>query len=258
MAETAGKVARVLAVAVVAFPVLLGGCQTTGDSDGGGSLFDFGGSSSDDPNLTPEERALREDAEVFNETVFGGAATGAVIAGGLCALGALLGNNGGNALGRCAIMAGVGGAIGAIDGYMVAKRQEAARKQVREIDLVTEEIEAKNVKLRRLVDSSRRVVDQNRQRLEEVRIKVAANAAREDELRREKDRLEANIDVMDDTLENLRDERDNYEEVVRELRAGGQNTAQLEAQIGEMNQQIAALERERNELEAINRAVRIG
>ncbi|WP_417513565.1 hypothetical protein [Minwuia sp.] len=249
-------VGRGVAVGLLSLSVLVGGCATNGDT-GQSNPFDFLASdSADNPNLTPEERALRKDAEIFNETVFGGAATGAALLGGLCVVGALLGNN--NSLGRCAVLAGVGAAVGAVDGYLVAKRQEAARKQVREIDLVTQEMEEKNVKLRRLVATSKKVVEQNRERIRDVQIKVAQNQARQDELRIEKERLESNIDVMDETIASLKKERENYQDVADDLTNEGRNTTALRQEISEMNQQIAALERERNELEQINRAVRIG
>lgn len=250
MVAPGGRFGRALAFAVLSATLVLTGCQTAGDS---GQTTLFGGS---EP-LTPAEQAMREDADVFNETVFGGAATGAALGGVFCAMSLLLGSNK-NGIATCAAAIGVGAAIGAVDGYMVATRQEAARRQVREIDLVTQDIEQSNARLRKLVASSQKVVEQNRERINEVKIKVAQNQARAEELTREQARLDDNIAVMSDTLENLRDERDGYVEVAGELASEGQDTSRLREQVREMNRQIEALESERDTLENINRASKIG
>jgi uncharacterized protein YhaN len=249
MAAIGGRYGRVPAIAFLSVALALAGCQTAGDS-GRTTLF-----GSSEP-LTPAEQEMRNDADVFNETVFGGAATGAALGGLLCALSLLSGGKNNAAV--CATAIGVGAALGAVDGYMVATRQEAARRQVREIDVVTEDIEQSNARLRKLVASSQKVVEQNRERINEVKLKVAQNQARAEELTREQARLDDNIAVMSNTLDSLRDERDAYVEVAGELGAQGQDTAKLRAQVVEMNRQIAALEKERDALEEINRASKIG
>jgi len=241
-----------MALGFLALALILNGCAS---GDTGDRPFDFL-AGDENAKLTPEERRLRDDAAEFNETVAGGAATGALLLGGLCMVGVLL--NGGDGLGQCAIRAGVGAAIGAVDGYLVAKRQEAARQRVREIDLVTKELEDKNVKLQQLVDSSRRVVEQNRTRIQDVQLKVAQKKMRQEQLVQEQAQLQSNIDLMNQTIANLTRERDNYQQVAGQLGRDGRNTAALEKQIRTMEQQIAALQVERDELEKIKRAVRLG
>jgi hypothetical protein len=250
MVAPSGRFGRVLAFAFLSMALVLAGCQTAGDSDQI-SLFE-----SSAP-LTPAEQAMRDDADVFNETLFGGAAAGAVLGGVFCAMSLLLGSDE-NGIATCAAAIGVGATIGAVDGYMVATRQEAARQQVQQIDLVTQDIEKSNARLRKLVASSQKVVEQNRERINEVKIKVAQNQAHAEELTRERARLDDNISVMSDTLGNLRDERDGYVEVAGELTSEGQDTSRLREQVREMNRQIEALERERDALENINRASKIG
>ncbi|MDA0704487.1 MAG: hypothetical protein O3A96_14815 [Proteobacteria bacterium] len=250
MVASGGRFGRVLAFAFLSAALVAAGCQTAGDS-GRSTLF------GDSAPLTPAEQQMRNDADVFNETVFGGAVAGMAMGGLFCAMSLLLGSNQNN-MAVCATAIGVGAALGAIDGYMVATRQEAARRQVREIDVVTEDIEQSNAKLRKLVASSQKVVEQNRERINEVTLKVAQNQARAEELTLEQARLDDNIAVMSGTLENLREERDGYVEVAGELASQGQDTTRLRAQLVEMNRQIAALEQERDALENINRASKIG
>ena len=100
MVAPSGRFGRVLAFAFLSMALVLAGCQTAGDSDQI-SLFE-----SSAP-LTPAEQAMRDDADVFNETLFGGAAAGAVLGGVFCAMSLLLGSDE-NGIATCAAAIGVG------------------------------------------------------------------------------------------------------------------------------------------------------
>lgn len=231
--------------------LLLGGCATTGDGTWSNPLDRILSPAPRDP--TPEEREMQEDAKIFRNTVLGGAAT----VGGALFLDCLLGR-GTDEWKDCAVVGGVGAVVGAIDGYLTAKRQEASRRKVREIDLITEEIEEKNAGIRKLVASSRKVVEQNRERIGEVKLKVARNEVREEVLAEEKGRLESNIALMDRTIENLAKDRETYRTLADELEGEGRDVARLRENVESMELRIAELEEQRDELEEINRAVRIG
>ena len=242
---------RALLLPLLALPLLLGGCAATGDGTWSNPFERTSSPAPRDP--TPEEREMQEDAKVFRNTVLGGAAT----VGGALFLGCLLGRGTGEWK-DCAAVGGVGAAIGAVDGYLVAKRQEASRRRVREIDLITEEIEEKNAGIRKLVASSRKVVEQNRERIGEVKLKIARNEVREEVLAEEKGRLESNIVVMDRTIENLTKDKNAYRTLADRMEGEGRDVSRLRENVESMELRIAELEEQRDELEEINRAVRIG
>ena len=237
---------------IPALSIVFAGCVTTGDTADSSSIAAI---SSIEPHedLSPEERQMREDANVFRNTILGGTATGAAVGALVCIL-----KYGTGDLEKCAKYAAIGATVGALDGYLTAKKQEASRKKVREIDLITEEIEEKNAEIRKLVESSHKVVEQNRERIEEVKLQIARNEAQEELLVEEQKRLQANIDVMDRTIDRLEKDRKAYAALADRLEQDGDDVAGLRSGVDSMNRQIAALERERNALEDINRTVRIG
>ena len=251
------KGTRFAMAAALALSITLQGCMGSGgdsDSSGGFSLFN----SASDEDLTPEERALRKEADVFNETVFGGAATGAVLLGGLCVAAALLGGNSNN-MGQCAVMAGVGAAVGALDGYLVAKRQEASRKQVAEIDLVTQDVEEDNRKIEKVNAQARKVRDQNLQRIRDAEEKRRNQQISAQQLADERERLNDNIEFLQETIDKLKKRRDQYYEAAQQLSADGKgSTAELQAKIDEQSRKIAALEEMKRDLEEANAVKRIG
>ena len=235
-----------------ALSIMLGGCVTTGDTADFNPLAAIFAPETP-AELSPEERQMREDANVFRNTVLGGAATYAGAAGLLCIL-----EHGTDNVDKCAAYAAVGGLVGAMDGYLTAKKQEASRKKVREIDLIAEEIEERNAGIQKMVDSSRKVVEQNRERIEEVKQQVAQNEVQEERLAEEQKRLQANIEVMNSTIATLMEDKTTYDALADKLEQEGENVAGLRSRVDSMSLQIAALEQERNALEEINQTVRIG
>jgi uncharacterized phage infection (PIP) family protein YhgE len=248
------KLSRASMTLVLVLPIMLQACAGQNDDAGSGgvSLFD----SASDDDLTHEERALREEADVFNETVFGGAATGAAILGGLCVLSGLLNNKN---LSNCLVAAGVGAAIGALDGYLVAKRQEASRKGVREIDLVAQDVEKDNEKIARVNAQARKVRDQNIDRIRDAEEKRRNQQISAEQLARERDRLRDNISFLQETIDKLEERRDQYEKAAQQLRSDGRgDTTELQAKIDQQTDRIEALKRMKRDLERANEVKRIG
>jgi chromosome segregation ATPase len=109
-----------------------------------------------------------------------------------------------------------------------------------------------------MLDSSRKVVEQNRERISELQKQVAQNEVSEEQLAEEQKRLQANIDVMNRSIKNIEQDKQTYQALADQLEKEGQDVAGLRSQVESMNLQIAALEQERNALEEINQTVRIG
>lgn len=248
------KISRAGMAAVLVLPIMLQACTGQNADSGSGGFSLFNSAAEDD--LTPEERALREEADVFNETVFGGAATGAAILGGLCVLSGLLNNQN---LSRCLVAAGVGAAFGALDGYLVAKRQEASRKGVREIDLVTQDVEKDNQTIEQVNARAREVRDQNIDRIRDAEEKRRNQQISAEQLAQERERLRDNIDFLQETITKLEKRRDQYEDAARELGSEGKgDTDELHARIDEQTRRIEALKKMKEDLERANEVKRIG
>jgi hypothetical protein len=193
-------------------------------------------------NLTPEEQQMRADASVFDETVLGGAAMGAALG---CAVGYFWGGEA-----KDCLVGGIGGgALGALGGYLTATEQEAARGQVRQVDIVTRDINADNENLRRLVASASRVLDQNRQQAQLVKQKLARAELAEGELASMRARLRSNIAFMNETIVKLEEKRSQYVEAANSLAGKGQDTSGLRRRVGDMENHIAALIEYRDTLE---------
>lgn len=247
-----------IAIAVaLSLSITLQGCMGSGggsDSNGRFSLFNSGS----DGDLTPEEQALRKEADVFNETVFGGAASWAAVGGVACVALKLLGGDSGN-MGQCAVMAGVGAVFGALDGYLVAKQQEAARKQVSELALVSQDVAKDNLKIERINAKARKVRDQNLERIRNAEEKRRNQQISSQQLADERERLNDNIEFLQETIDKLKTRRDQYQEARQKLIAGGKGkSAELRSKIDEQSRKIEALEEMKHDLEEANAVKRIG
>ena len=221
---------RGLTAAAVAMVVAVTGCET------------MPGMTTVDANLSAEERALREDANVFNATVLGGAAAGAAAGG----LGCLLF---GGSLTDCATEIAIGAATGGVVGYMTASSQRAANEQVRQADVVTRDIMAENEKLAKLVSSARSVLESNRASAEALKARIASKEADAAEIEAMQAKLRSNIGVLSSTIDTLTEKKHQYTEVAANLQSQGEETAEVRAQVREMEDHIALLVEYRDALE---------
>lgn len=232
---------------IVAALMLPAGCASTG-SEGGQSVGQWI-AGEDETKLSPAEARLREDNKIFNKTVLGGVATGA-------ATGAAIGLIAGLATGdlrRAAIGAGigagVGGLVGGIDGYRVAKRQEAARAQVREIELIIDEVEVENQRIQQSLDNMDVVIADTERSLRGARQGYRSEVVSLDEMRQREERAARNISQMDELIGGMEERNDQFAAVAEELRNEGEDTAELEREIEETQILLAEKKRERDLLE---------
>jgi hypothetical protein len=156
-------------------------------------------SGANDPNLTPAQRALRQQNERYNETVATGTATGAVagaVLGGI--LGALLaGNNRGNRAGGIALGAAAGAALGGAGGYAagnyIAARNQRYASREQAAQARTEAAAKESAELARAGALSEQVARENEAKLASARQRYAAGqisrAQLDGELRQAQDDL---------------------------------------------------------------------
>ncbi|MEM8754693.1 MAG: hypothetical protein AAGF90_17105 [Pseudomonadota bacterium] len=215
----------------------------TGDRSGGGVF----GAPATPPTVA--EKRLKDDNRVFNETVAGGVAVG--MARGLL-YGALIGFTSGDldkALAAAGIGAAIGGVAGGIDGWRVAVRQEAARRQVREIELVTLEVERENRRIEQSIANVDLVIADTQRSLRGARVAFANDQATENEVRAREARARRNLDEIDELIENLADRNRDYQQVANELRSEGQDTTAVDRELAETRALLAQKRRERDLLE---------
>lgn len=212
-------------------------------ADGSGT---FGSTYSDTSDLTPAERRLREDNKVFNETILGGAATGAATGAIFGALAGLATGDLDNVWKGAAVGAAAGGVLGGLDGWRVAVKQEANRKQVREIDIATDKVLAENQQIQSSIDNMDAVIADTRGSLQSARAAHRANQGSLEEVRRQERRAEKNLELMGDLIENQEDRLEEQQEISDSLRNDGYQTAQIDADIQRTKQQLEQKKRERD------------
>ena len=213
-------------VCIFLFALMLTGCMAMGQG----------------ANLTPDEQALREDAQVFNETVVGGAATGALVTGLGCAL---LGGS----LEQCAIAAGSGAALGGIAGYMTATSQRAAKQEVRQAEIITKDIVEENQKIKVIVAKAEKVLETNRAEAKKLKALIASKKAKAGEMEALQARMESSSATLNELVTNLEKKRAQYIEAADSLDGKGQDTAELRRAVKDMESQIALLVGYRTALE---------
>jgi hypothetical protein len=192
------------------------------------------------PPMTADEEQLRKEANTFNTTVVEGSLLGAGL--GILA-GVLIGATTGrveNMVKYGAVGGVTGGLLGGVDGYMVAKQQEAGNSRIRMIQAMTRDVEADNEKLHALVESSNRILEDSKRQLTDINQEVEMKTANLAEARAAKSRVEQNRNVMQASLDSLKKRRDTYQKASAQT---GGDTRELDAQIQRLNQQIVELER---------------
>lgn len=159
-------------------------------------------SAANDPNLTPAQRALRQQTERFNETVATGAIAGALI--GALAGALLAGNNRGNRLGGAAIGAAAGAAIGGGTGYYIASRNEryATREQAAQSRL--EAAQRESADLARTAALSDQVSRENAAKLADARRRYAAGQITRAQLDGELRQAQTDLDLIRQGVDHSR------------------------------------------------------
>ena len=216
----------------------LGACQTLGY----------------DGPLTADEELLRTQSEGFvAENVAGGAVAGAVVGCLiLTALSVAANNNGSGAGTACAIGAAGGAVVGGVDGYMKAKEAQTKANDTAMAAAMAEDVRADNEKLAEMVATSRRVVENDRRRLDEIARKVDAKVLTLEQARAEAAVIRNNSQQIENILQEAREKRDTYQDA--RSRVNGGDIAQLDAEIGRLNGEITLLE---TQLSAVNTALRV-
>lgn len=222
----------------LAAALALAGCETVGDR----------------PMLTKDEELLRTHSDTFVvENTAGGAAVGAAI--GCLLIGVLVatsrGNSGDIATG-CAAGAVGGAVLGGVDGYMKAKQAQYKSNQIAITESIVADARADNARLSEAVETTRRVIDQDRQKLANLTARVDAKQITVAQARAEARVIRDNTKQVETILAGAKEKRDTYVEARSSI--SGANTVALDGEITRLNKEIAVLE---TQLSSVNTSLRV-
>lgn len=235
------RTCRFLSVFVIA-ALLLQGCAT-------GSL------SADDPNLTPEERALREQADDFNRTVAEGVVAGA-------ALGALLGAlASGGRPGRGAAIGAVAGSVagGFYGNYVGQQKQRFANEHAR-LDAMVADVESDNLRLEAYIRTTDRVIADNKKQLKELNAQVAEGKISEARAQADLQRIRKNQEAIQAAIDRLKTNRKEYINAALDTQRTNPNVdvTPLDREIASLEENIRRLEAQYRELDRAIAVTQIG
>jgi hypothetical protein len=233
--------------------MMVASCVTTNPLQWGQS-----GSEASAPQLSPAEKQLQEDEQRFYSTLMGGAFVGALAGAGVGVAGCHLAGYKDTRLRNCIAASTVtGGILGGVDGYVTAKREAAGRNELRALQATIADVRQDNEKLKSFITNSDRVLAEGRIRLAALNKDLAQRkltAAEADEARQ---REERNIASMTKTLDSAKQSRANYLSASKQLGGDPKAKRDLDAEIRQLNTQIAQLERnvsDYNKALAVSRA----
>jgi outer membrane murein-binding lipoprotein Lpp len=198
-----------------------------------------------DPAMIPAQQKLCKDDATFNQTVAGGAIIGGIVGAGTGAIACAMAK-GANPLICAAVGLGVGLFAGGVTGYVVAKKQEAARNHVRAIDGVTADIRQQNLNIRGEVAAAQQVTYHARQRLTQIGAQERAGSINTAQARTERDRFERDSAHLDDLIKERQKEVDNFQGAGQQV---NQNSRDYGRELAEMQRNVNALRQQKDALD---------
>jgi uncharacterized protein YcfJ len=193
--------------------------------------------------LSPAEKQMREDKDRFNKTVFGGVVMGAVIGAGTGLAYSMITGQDSKKRNKTVLVTTAAGAVaGGVDGYVTAKKEQAGRQQVRELQAATEDVRQDNEHLQAFIDSTDSVLAEGRARLAGLSRDVASKRISAKDAEQARQREQQNIDEMRTTLESAKKSREQYQQAATKLHGTPQERRDLDAEIRKMNKEVAQLE----------------
>lgn len=237
--ERIKHVARGLAAAGICVALLVSGCAQTQHSSG--------------RPYTPEEQRLRQQADVYNQTVLEGCVAG-------IGTGALAGYLAGRSLTSTAIGVGAGAAIGCGAGWYIAKLQEGHADKEQQLDAMITDVRADNERVAGLVGSARQVIAKDKAKIDQIDRDLASGKISMESARSEMANVDDNQRYLESTLANVKLRQNEWKEVANESRkkANPQKIAEINREMKKLETQIALLESELDTLVERRTVSRVG
>ena len=120
------------------------------------------------------------------------------------------------------------------------------------MEAMARDVKEDNQQLAEMIDTARRVVDNDRRRLEELQQKVDSKVLTLEQAKAEAAVIRDNSAQIEDILEEARKKRDLYSDARSQLSTS--DTAELDSEISRLNSEIAQLE---TQLNTVNSALKV-
>ncbi len=210
----------------------------------------------DDPNLSPEERKLREMASSYNETIGEGALIGCILG----TIGGLL-LSGKNNMGQGAAIGCAGGAaLGGGAGVYIANKQEKYATREMQLDAMVKDVRVDNQNLASAISSAHNVVADNKRKIDQIDKQLASGAISLSQAKSEMARVDSNKEAIEKLLSGVREKQQQY--AMAQLKTQGRGTRQQDAAMNQemetLKKQVGQLEGELNSLVSRRNVSRVG
>jgi chromosome segregation ATPase len=144
---------------------------------------------------------------------------------------------------------GVGLFAGGVTGYLVAKKQQAARDNIRAIDSITADIRQQNQSIRGELANAQQVSGNGQQRLAKINAETRAGSINADQAKIERQRIEQDSAKLEDLIRQRQKEVDNFRGAGQQL---NESSRDYTHELAEMQRNVAAL---RQQKDALDRAI---
>jgi len=233
------NIKRFWMVLVLGFTVVLAGCQSTSSLTGSGDKTD--------PRLQNSA-----DYQFFSKSGWQACAGGAAVGALACAIS----NSSNKAVCMAAAaVAGCGVGMGA-NAYLDNQRSKYANKEQR-LNASIADVQADNQKLQRATTVAKSVIADDRQMLTQLQKDIAAKKVDQATVTKKLGGVDANIASLRKKLADMNSREKQWKDVSTFEQKDGNNTAQLDTDIGQMRTQVASLQSELDSLYTQRTALKV-
>lgn len=155
-----------------------------------------------------------------------------------------------------AALAGCGVAMG-VNYYLDQRRSEYSNEEQR-LNIMLNDVREDNRKLQSLTQTARSVMAEDRQQIEQIKRDIAAKKVDRSQAQKQIAEIDANTQYLKKSLADLKSREKQWREVAAAERASGARVDVLDVEINRLNQQVASLETEINELYKQRSAIQLG
>lgn len=155
-----------------------------------------------------------------------------------------------------AALAGCGVAMG-VNYYLDQRRSEYSNEEQR-LNMMLNDVREDNRKLQSLTQTARSVMAEDRQQIEQIKRDIAAKKVDRSQAQKQIAEIDANTQYLKKSLADLKSREKQWREVAAAERASGARVDVLDVEINRLNQQVASLETEINELYKQRSAIQLG